>query len=318
LENQVLAQARLIFALIFLPSLITASAQTLIPTQVNIGSQGVTFGVAQGVIINCAVGSTTGTATLTGTVQFLANGIPVDSPYKLTPGPGFVNFIATLPISVPGNYSITAAYSGDATYAPSTSAYNWPAIVVQNPPTLLVDFTSPSLNFASGATTGNSVLVSLDPVNAFHGSAQYSCTVTLNSGSAAPAFPATCALLSALPPNGNPGFLVSITTAVPRQVQEASIPNNTLSGGAMLCALFLFMPRSRRLGQLRAIVVALAFSGVLACLSGCGGSSPTLPTPATTTESSAGNYTITIQGQAYDQLTGDITIFSGSIPLTVT
>ena len=315
-----LARARFVITLFFLASLFTASAQTLIPTDLNVGSHGGTFDVTQGVIVWSIVIPSAGTAVPTGTVQFLANGTPIGPPYAVGPElPGINNGAvnATLPISVPGSYTITSTYSGDATHTSAASYNSWPVLVMQNPPTVTVSFASSSLTLASGATTGNTDLFSLDPINGFHGSSQFNCTVSVNPGTPAPAYPAACALSSAIAPNGNVGFLISITTVVPRNLPVALNRNLMLPSGAVLCAFLVFMPRLRR-NRPRMM------SGVLTCflalsgLSGCGASYPIVPVPVTTVQSSAGSYTVTIQGQAYDQISGDITVFSGSIPLTVT
>jgi hypothetical protein len=316
-----LARARIAVTIFFLAPILTAGSQTLIATSVNVGSPAVTFATTQGVIISSVIIPSAGTTVPTGTVQFLANGSPVGPPYAVGPeGPGITNgaVSATLPISTPGTYIITCTYSGDATHTSATSYNSWTAFVVQNPPTIALDFASPSLTFASGATTGNTDPVSLDPINGFHGALQDDCTITVNAGTPTPAYPATCTFLSASPPNGNPGMLVSITTVAPRNVPVSSTGNLMFPGGAILCAVLVFMPRVRRQNRLWVLVSVLACSVALASLSGCAGSHPNSAAPPITVESSAGSYTIIIQGQAYDEITGDITVFTGSIPLTVT
>ncbi len=307
-------------ALIFLPALFTASAQTLIPTTINVGSQAETFGVMQGVIINSGVFPSTGGQTATGTVQFLANGAPVGPPIPVTAeSSDFVT--ATLPINVPGNYTITATYSGDATHTPATSYNSWPANVVQNPDTVVITLAASSLTFTSGATTGNSDLFELVPINGFHGALQYDCSITVNAGTPAPAFMPTCALPSAIAPDGTLANSVSISTTAPTTVTTtASTSHSEIPVAALLCAMF-FLPRLRRRHRLGSLFAAMFCCIALISLSGCSaGIPPAASAPVKTTiESSAGSYTIMLQGLATDGpgTEGSITIFSASIPLTV-
>jgi hypothetical protein len=307
-------------ALIFLPALFTASAQTLIPTTINVGSQASTFGVTQGVIISSLISPSTVTTGPTGTVQFLANGAPVGSPVTVTAEEGASFVTATLPINVPGNYTITATYSGDATHTPATSYNSWPATVVQNPDTVVITLAAPSLTFASGATTGNADLFELVPINGFHGALQYDCSITLNPGTPAPAFMPTCALLNAFEPDGTLANSVSISTTAPTTVTTtASTSHSEIPVAALLCAMF-FLPRLRRRHRLGSLFAVMFCCIALISLSGCSaGIPPAAPPVKTTIESSAGSYTIMLQGVATDGpgTAGNITIFSASIPLTV-
>jgi Bacterial Ig-like domain (group 3) len=318
-NGEALAMIRFATALIFLPALLTASAQTLIPTTINVGSRASTFGVAQGVIISSVISPSTLTTGPTGTVQFLANGAPVGSPVTLTTGGDGAGFVTTtLPINVPGNYTITATYSGDATYKPATSYNSWPANVVQNPDTVVINLTMPSLTFASGATTGNADIFELVPINGFHGALQYDCSITLNPGTPAPAFMPTCELLSAFEPDGTLANSVAISTTAPTTVTTTATSHSEIPVAALLCAMF-FLPRLRRhrLGPLFAVMFCCI---ALISLSGCSaGIPPAAPPVKTTIESSAGSYTILLQGVAFDGpgTAGNITIFSATIPLTV-
>jgi Bacterial Ig-like domain (group 3) len=315
--GEVLAMFRFVTSLIFLPALFTAGAQTLIPTTINVGSRASTFGVTQGVIISSVIAPSTVTTGPTGTVQFLANGAPVGSPITLTTGGAGAGFVsATLPINVPGNYTITATYSGDATHTPAASYNSWPANVVQNPATVVINLAAPSLTFASGATTGNADLFELVPINGFHGALQYDCSITLNPGTPAPAFMPNCALLNATAPDGTLANSVSISTTAPKTITTTASTSHTgIPVAALLCALFCLPSlRRRRIGSLFAAMFCCI---ALISLSGCSAGIPPAPAPVNTTiESSAGSYTITLQGQATD-FTQGATIFSASIPLMV-
>ena len=71
-----------------------------------------------GVTLDATVTPDIAGATPTGTITFYSNGSQVTAPVTLVAGNAFVN-VTDLPV---GNDNITAVYSGDATYAASTSS----------------------------------------------------------------------------------------------------------------------------------------------------------------------------------------------------
>jgi hypothetical protein len=77
-----------------------------------------------------------GSSPATGTITFYTNGTLFGSPVAVDDGenPPYVSLSTNqLPL---GQYSLTAAYSGDANYAPSTSPANLIDVVIQTSSTL--------------------------------------------------------------------------------------------------------------------------------------------------------------------------------------
>ncbi len=106
---------------------INAPALRATSTQITASANPLTLG--QGVVFTATVGPATGTGTPTGTVAFTING-QAGSPVPLTEVNGQDQATFTMPALAAGRYTITAAYSGDSVFGPSTSS---PAAQVVNP-----------------------------------------------------------------------------------------------------------------------------------------------------------------------------------------
>ncbi len=90
-----------------------------------------------------AASSGTSVRAPTGTVQLYVNGVAQGSPVTLTSGLASANFPNA------GTYTVTAVYSGDAYWLPSTSD-PYTQTVLSQPPTLKLQLTTPTLSGSAG------------------------------------------------------------------------------------------------------------------------------------------------------------------------
>ncbi|MBZ5656925.1 MAG: Ig-like domain repeat protein [Acidobacteriia bacterium] len=218
----------------------------------------------------------------TGTVTFLANGSPLAGSVQLTPVNGGSSNSASLgaslnsSISTPGNYNITATYSGDSNYGNVSTSNSAPIIVADfTVPASLVD--PPAAN--PGQTTSTSMLITPVSTTQFTASVTYTCS-GLPAG-------ATC---SFSPTGINATDLtttvtVTVQTAGPFTGAAAAGARHKLRGEKQRLWLPLSLPlagmvlvglagrRLPRRYKIAGLCLALAVTGfLLAC--GGGGSAP--------------------------------------------
>ena len=200
----------------------------------------VTFETGSGTIGTAPVNSA-GTATLTPTVS-TSNGFSV------------------------GSDSITAVYSGDATYAPSTSTAPFAMTVAAAPGyTLGATTTTPSIS--AGGT--QNVTLSLTPTN-------YTGTVGLVAVSSSPGVvTATLNSNSLSMANGMATTTLTITTTSSAANRAPAVPWK--SGGAIVFAVLLGAPFTlRRKRALAVLLTAVVLSLAGFMMSCSGGSSSTV------------------------------------------
>ena len=241
-------------------------------------------GPGQSFPLSATIATTSYGLAPTGTVTFLANGSPLAGAVQLTPLNGsassgsFASLGASLntSISTPGNYNITATYSGDGNY---TNAQT-----ISSVPMIIADFTLPA-SLADpaaanpGQTTSTSMLVSPVGTTTFSAKVTFACS-GLPTG-------ATC---SFSPPQIN---ATDLTTTVTVTVQtagpftgQAAISAHKLRSQKQPLWLPLSLPLAgmvlvglagRRLPRRYKIVglcLALALTGFLIA---CGGGSSSPP-----------------------------------------
>lgn len=189
-----------------------------------------------------------------------------------------------------GNHSIAAVYSGDSNFAPSTSS----AINFTIPqPSYQISVQSSTLTLKAGATTGNTNLVSVVPLNGFTGTVTLACTVAY-TGSGTASFTPTCSLAPAAVQiaGGTATSTLSILTTLPhltRARNSAPVgPPHFKLGSGILLALLLCTVRSRVRFSWKILSAILVATSCLMVLVGCSGKSPA---PVSTTP---GTYSITI------------------------
>lgn len=208
-----------------------------------------------------------------------------------------------------GANTLTATYSGDATYMGSSSTTT---ITVSQVVIAAASLSSPILPGASA--TAN---LTLSAGSAYSGTMNLSCTLT-GSPASAQSLP-TCSLNPATVSissggSGSSALTVNTTSASSSALAKPSKLNPWgLSGGGTLLAGLLLVatpPRRRRWMTMLALFWVVVVGGAVSC-GGGGGPSPVRPsTPATT----AGSYTFTVSGS--DSTNSKIST-STSISITV-
>jgi len=223
---------------------------------------------------------------------------------------GNATAVMTVPTLTVGTHNLTAAYSGDSNFAPSTSAVLSESINTQD---FAIAAAQPSLTVTPPASAMTTITTS--PINGFNVTG-----VTLTC-SVAPAAsqPATCAIGTMTVANGTGTSTLTINTVGPAAALAHTADARHNSGG--LYALGLILPaillgsagmgKQNRRKLLGVCIVFLVLSGCffqVACSSGGsngggggGGGGGGTGTPA-------GQYTVTITGAASGGLTHTATV----------
>jgi subtilase family serine protease len=241
----------------------------------------------------------------TGSVQLYANGVALGARFPV----GTPNSLAFSPpelFSTAGTYAITAVYSGDADWQPSTAdgnIYGLTLTVLPTPASYQLSAVSPTLSIKAGVTSGNTDQINVLGQLGFAGTVNLTCLVAFNGTAPVTSAP-TCALvnnsLSVQLDSAGPSTTLSINSVAPRDIKGPRViaRSNSQPLGRdshreiAFCALLLcFIPLRRR--SWRALAILIGFAACFNALSGCSGgsSNSTPPPPAGTT---AGNYTVTI------------------------
>jgi Bacterial Ig-like domain (group 3) len=166
---------------VYSPSSSTVSySVNKLPSYTNISSFGQSAGIGGGASYSVVVfgGSTTGGSSApspTGTVQIYVDGVAQGSPAELASLAPFATF------SNSGTFTITAVYSGDANWLPSTSNALSQTVLAETA-TFKMTSAAPSLSFAAGATTSNTDQIIGNSSLGFTGTVSLGCAVTYNGG----------------------------------------------------------------------------------------------------------------------------------------
>jgi hypothetical protein len=257
----------------------------------------------QSLTVKIAVAGASGQATPTGAVT-LASG-SYTSPQTLSGGTASFDIAAGALSN--GADTLTATYSGDATYAGASGT----ATVTVSPVTVAIPTPSPVSPGAAATATAT-----FTAGNNYSGTMNLTCALT-NSPTGAQSLP-TCSLNPAsitLTSGGSGTTTVAIDTTAASGTALARPHRQNLWGlgesGALLAVVFVFCvpSRRRRWTSMLALVLVIAAVGIIGC--GGGGGQTTGPTtPATT----AGNYTFTVTGT--DSANSKITV-STTVTVTV-
>jgi len=149
---------------------------------------------------------TGGSATLIGSAVTISNNVAT----------------TTTTFSTAGTYTITAVYSGDTNYA--TSLATGVSLVVNPGPSFTVVPVTTTYNLISGATTGNTDVITLTSTNSFVGSVVVTCAVTNVSGTAAGSCTQTTPVTLT---SGNTGTSTLTITTIPG---TSGVLNVTVTG----------------------------------------------------------------------------------------
>jgi hypothetical protein len=279
---------------------------------INTATLALNVTVATGSPTSNTSGTPTSGAVPTGTVQVLVDNVAVGAPQALVNGVAAVS-LSTSTISS-GGHTISAVYSGDATFVGSKGTL-LAANGTTNPPFASVDFVSAtqkdfsitpctgSITVASGATS-TGVTFTITPVNGFTGAVTLTA-VNNNLGAFTPSFSVTPVNITSAT-GVTTSFIVkaSQTTAQltpPRLTPFQHHPSSNTpwyaagSGATLACMLLLTLPRRRRWAGLLAVFLSI---GALTAV-GCGGNTSTSGGSSGggtsgTTNAQSGTYTFTI------------------------
>ena len=252
-----------------------------------------TFSSAQSTILRIALSApSTSAPAPTGTIQISVNNTAMGAPIAIS------SQIATSPaltFSSPGTYVITAAYTGDANY--SSASLTGPTLSVTQP-TITLTPSPATLTLTSGATTGNTSILTVSTPNGFTGTVSLACALTSTPSAAVNA--PTCSLTSSTLTVAAAAATTTLTiaTTVPHTTPSTTSARSTAILPVTFTTLALvLLPFRRRTLRVRAplllLALALSLSGCSASVSSSATTSTPTPTPVlvgTTT----GAYTITV------------------------
>jgi len=261
-----------------------ASTSNAVSIQVNGLASSVTLAATPATALtgqSIALAAAVTPAAATGKITFMDGSNAIGS-VTLASGSGALA-VSTLSA---GSHSLTAAYAGDAVYAPSTSSAVTVTITAPVPPDYGLTLSSGTLSVSQSAS--GSLTVSVTPENGFDASLSFACT-GLPSGLGCSFAPST---LSGARPETT---TMTVNTTSSGQIMPA--PSGLFLALVAPFPLFLLGLS----GKSRAARCILFFAFALA-LTSCGGSSgTTTPPPSTTTptpQPSTYNVTVTASGSS--------------------
>ncbi len=265
-------------------------------SQTQLSSTSTNIGVGGGKIYSASVSSSiVSTAPHpTGTVQLYSNGTALGAPLNTTG-----QIVSPIEIfSAAGTYNITAVYSGDAYWQPST-ANGLTLTVLPTPASYQVSVDTPSLVLPAGGSSTHSVLL-LSNLG-FAGTVNLACSIAYNGTAPLNSAP-TCTLantsVSLQPDSGYVGTSFTISTTAPHTaMDERQSGGWWRTSGVTFCALLLFIaPFRRRSWKVLSawLVLAVAFTAISGCGNSKTSSSGTGSTGSTTAGTTPGSYTVTL------------------------
>jgi len=222
-----------------------------------------------------------------------------------------------------GTDTLTATYSGDTNYAPTTGTTTLTVVI----PTIALSATSPSAINAGGAATST---ITVSSPNGYAGTVTLSCALTSSPSGAvekptcAPTTGASTVTLTAIATSGNGTVTVS-TTPAPAVAHVVHLAENgwfkAAGGVAIASFLFFFVPGRKLRTKALLSLVLLAMAGTLVAI-GCGGggtktpvkTTPTIsvtPAKASITETDPLAVAIVVSGSGV-AATGSVTLKSGN------
>ncbi|HEY1257020.1 MAG TPA: choice-of-anchor D domain-containing protein [Terracidiphilus sp.] len=210
-----------------------------------------------------------------------------------------------------GTCTIDANQAGNSTYAAATMV---PQSFTVNPaPTFTGSGGGGTISIEPGATTGNTVTISVAPSNGFNGTVNLSCSISPTAASD----PATCGLSpSSVTISGSTTqtstLTINTTTATSSANREMRLFWPTTGCTALAAILFIWIPRRRRSWlTMLGLLILFVSVGAVGCGGGGnsgggggggGGNAGTTP----------GTYTVTVTGTS-----GSLTITLGTVTLVV-
>ena len=268
----------------------TSATQTATVTVVKMGSGAANVTVSpsasditdlQMINVSVTVAGGQGMATPTGSVQ-LASG--AFSP-QMALSSGAATFAIPAGTLGAGADTLTAAYSGDATYAGASGT----ATVTVSPVVMGATAPSPVAPGASATAT-----VTLSAGSSYSGTLNLSCTLTTSPANAQS--PPTCALnpsTATIAAGGNATTTLTVITTAGMSAMLMRSNDRLWARGteaAAFAALLMIGPRARRRRWVS--ILALLVTAICVVSGGCGGSHST---PKSTPGTTAGTYVFTVK-----------------------
>ena len=279
------------------------------PATVTVTPSSSSITTAQALTVTVAVGG--GGSTPTGSVT-LTNGSYSSGAVTLASG--------SATISIPAGSLAVGSDTLSATYTPDTAGslnYNGAtgtsSVSVVLPPTFVVGSSgSSSISIVPGATTGNTVPITITPSNGFTGTVTLTCSISPTAASD----PATCSLS---PNSVVITGTVAQTSTLTISTTASTVGENQLkkvlwpsAGTALALLLMIGVPRRRRGWRTMLGVLALSIAlGSIGC-GGDGGGNGGGGSGGGNSGTTPGTYTITVTGTS-----GNVTGTVGTITLTV-
>ncbi len=278
-------------------------------TTLQITSSGTALSLSQTVTVTATLTALSQSlAPPSGFIQFYENGVPSGGQIALSNGAATsaaISFMST------GSYAVTAMYSGDALYLPSTSAATTILVAAGTPGFGLVSSPS-SLSFTSGATSGNASTVTVTGMNNYVGDVALTCSIT----SSAVVYQPTCSVAPSTVTLGSNGS-APVTLTIGSTTAHAGVsepypahPSQIFRAGAGLLAAFSIGGLILRRRHLPSLMAMILLTGGLFTIGGCSNGTASAPL-----KSSAGAYTVTISGAGKG--TGALTTAAATTQVTV-
>ena len=294
---------------------VTVSSPTPVSskTTVSAARSMVDAGVADAITVTVSSGSSSSTATPTGTIVIAVDSVTQGFALSLSNGSAVYNFSS----SSAGSHTISAAYSGDATYAASSGS--------QTVTVLAKSFTLTASNVTVAAGSSGSSTVTVTPQNGYTGTISWTVTSnpSLSNGcfalpnvliSGSNAVTGVLAVHTASSSCGAAGIVAGLGTGTQRRGSPFPAEFSAIAG-LMLAALlsFCLAGKSNRFAGAMAALCLFAVMGFAA--SGCTGTTQSSASPQTPASTNAAKGTYTVRVVGTDTTTTSIT---ASTTLTVT
>ena len=266
----------------------STSAATVVtvitPTTTSLNGNPANPGIGGTVTLIAAINKAPGLATPTGTVTFNEG--------TTTLGSGTVNAAATATMQIStlasGQHSITAAYSGDSLYLPSTSAA-FVVTVGTTPPDFTVNIPATSKTVPAGQSAQYTFTIT--PQGGFSATVNFSCS-GLPQGASCGFNPPTVTV------NGSPASTTLTITTTARTVTTASAGHGlgalaATGAGCFAFGLVLVGGFSSRKRRLQLMCMLLLGMTMIVSMTACGGGSHQQQQQFMT-GTPAGTYTVTV------------------------
>ncbi|MGA2047828.1 MAG: protease pro-enzyme activation domain-containing protein [Terracidiphilus sp.] len=289
----------------YLEATSTATVTVTAPSSTGTAAATVTVSVSSASI------SASTALTVSGTVAASTSGGATPTGTVTVSGGGYTSSAATLSagaysISIPANSltvgtdTLSAAYSGDATYAAATGTASVTVTAATSTGTFTLSPSTPS-SISAGSQTSSSITVTA--TGGYAGTATLTCSLTTSPSSAVDL--PTCSLsgspvtLSSTTTTGTVTATISTTAPTTSQLTRPALQPRAkgwlgAGGGAVLAFLvFLGIPSRRR--SWRSMLGALALMIALGCMSACGDFWQA-PAGSTAGGTTSGTYTFTVSG----------------------